>query len=262
MFKPANEASIWYFACELLHAIVSGMARHSIPAMFFVSMLAVAASTRCVLADDTLPSAVLTSVREARTLVEQGYPEKAVSLLDAAIREHGDFGVLFMSRAALHQRADREHNAIDDLSRAIELGFRPALAYASRGASRLTIGDRKGAAADVDLAIKADPDLDVAYLLRGRLRYDDGRFPAALQDFERALSLEPNVEGYMGRALCQLRIGDYAAACVDATRASMIDPSDPAPIYIRAGAHLERGDEEAAAADYRLAERLEADSTR
>lgn len=103
---------------------------------------------------------------------------------------------------------------------ALETAFAKAIArdpdaassYAGRIDFRRTIGDRKGAMADLDKAIKLAPDVDL-YLRRAALRRALGDLPAALADAEAARELDPSSASAIA-TVAQLRAekGDTAGA--------------------------------------------------
>jgi tetratricopeptide (TPR) repeat protein len=58
----------------------------------------------------------------------------------------------------------------EDLNHALQNGAAPANAYHQRGLVRLKLADNKGALADFDAAIAANPDFAAAYFKRSKLR--------------------------------------------------------------------------------------------
>ena len=220
-----------------------------------VTLFALAAGA--AFAGDLSSPDVLDIVRKSKSAADSGDDANAIAILDIAVRDIPDAGILFLTRGLLLQRNRKDDAAILDFSRSIELGFRPALSYASRGVSRMSDADPKPAIGDFDSALRIDPKLAFVRVLRGRLLYESGQFSDALGDFDVAIQLEPESESYIARALCHMKRKDYAAACNDCSNAALLDPIDPDPIRLRSTAHRQRGDEAAADADCKLAERLE-----
>lgn len=199
----------------------------------------------------------LDAIRNSKVAADSGDDAEAIAILDVAIRDGSNDGILFLTRGLLLQRNKQDDLAIADFSRSIKLGFRPALSYASRGTCHLSGADPKMAMDDFNSALLIDPKLSIAHLLRGRLLYESGRLSDALRDLDLAIQLDPNAESYITRALYYLKLKDYAAACSDCSTAAALNPTDPDPLWLRAATHRKRGDEAAAISDCKLAERLE-----
>ena len=75
----------------------------------------------------------------------------------------------------------------------------------SRGAVRFARGDLRGAVADFDRALDADPGYAEAYHNRGVARHSLGDLGPAIADFDRALRLDPGRAGsYYDRGVARL----------------------------------------------------------
>jgi tetratricopeptide (TPR) repeat protein len=78
-----------------------------------------------------------------------------------------------------------------------------------RGAAYLKLGEHEKALADLDLAIKTDPQDLEAHLWRGEALRILGRHSEALADLDRAISLDPKYAwAYVNRALARGALGD------------------------------------------------------
>ncbi len=181
-------------------------------------------STLAFASDDSSP-AILAAVKRAKSLACSGQSDLAIISLNDAIRQHDSAGDLYFHRAMFLQKTDRDARAISDFTRAIELNCMPALAYASRAVSKLSMGERKGAIADFNVAIEQDPELAIAYLGRGRIHFEDENISLALRDLDKVVQLDPDVDAYTARAMCHIEMGDHAAACSDLTNAVKLDPA-------------------------------------
>lgn len=84
------------------------------------------------------------------------------------------------------------------------------------------------AMATLEAAIKADPKLPDAYLLRGRIRFDHlKQFEQAKSDFSKALELDPQYyDAYKAKALLELSLKQYSEAAADMTKAVAINAKD------------------------------------
>ncbi len=77
-------------------------------------------------------------------------------------------------------------------SRALKYDSKFELAYVSRGAAYLKLGNIKKAIADFNRAIKLYPDYARAFHLRGLAHEKMGARARAYQDFDRALEIDPD----------------------------------------------------------------------
>jgi tetratricopeptide (TPR) repeat protein len=77
-------------------------------------------------------------------------------------------------------------------------------------------------------ALKLNPQLGAAYLMRGVVEFSAGELPAALQDAEQTLSLAPEmVNALVLKSRCLLLLRDPAAAESTARTAARLNPQDP-----------------------------------
>ncbi|MBR8833492.1 MAG: tetratricopeptide repeat protein [Stigonema ocellatum SAG 48.90 = DSM 106950] len=110
-------------------------------------------------------------------------------------------------------------------------------AYFARGVARIGQKDFKGALADLNEAIRRNPEYIEAgaYYFRGVLRAEQKDFKGALVDLNEAVRLEPeNVDHTKFRGNVRLQLQDYKGAITDYTEAIRMKPDD-------ADAHLNRG---------------------
>jgi tetratricopeptide (TPR) repeat protein len=165
---------------------------------------------------------------------------------------------------------------------------RTAWEHYALGRARLRAGDLPSAAAHLDRALALNPQAVGAHFLKGkceyqRARYEDavlaftacvvlaprsgwcfynrglafeglGQADRALQDYDRALELDPALApAAVNRGVLHGRAGRYAEAFADLRRA-LDHGAEPAPVYYdRALLRLAQGDRSAARADLRAA---------
>jgi lipoprotein NlpI len=67
----------------------------------------------------------------------------------------------------------------------------------------------------------------VAFINRGKARADKGTLDAAIADYDKAISLDPNwARIYNNRGFAKVRKGDFDAAIADLDKAIALDPTD------------------------------------
>ena len=87
--------------------------------------------------------------------------------------------------------------------------------------------------ADLDTALRLNPNFGDAYQNRGVVKNVLRLFPEALADFNQALKLNPgktNAGIYLGRGISKLYLGDKTGACEDWRTASAGGANDAAAL--------------------------------
>jgi len=159
--------------------------------------------------------------------------------------------------AAWLDRGDFEA-ARADLDEAVRLEPEHAAFHVDLGLALQGLGQLDAAARAFDRAIDLDDTLAAAFVDRGNLRQSRGELEAALADYDRALALEPpRAATHYNRGNCLFRLGRPEAALADYEQAVVLEPGHAAALYNRALAQLELGDSERALAS--LGEALAAD---
>ena len=107
-----------------------------------------------------------------------------------------------------------------------------ALFEYSRAVRLLEVQEFDDAITAFDLVIRKLPDFGRAYYRRGLAFYGDERLELALEDFNRAMELEPNYAGtYVARAKVHLDEGRKVEARADLEKA--LEVANPVRIYDR-----------------------------
>ncbi|MFA5140571.1 MAG: tetratricopeptide repeat protein [Elusimicrobiota bacterium] len=204
-------------------------------------------------------------VEKARELYSEGLAQyrsgdlqSALATHSKAIAEHSDFLPAFIGRAHIrHILGDREGYQAD-LKRGMALGSsRKPEEMVARGEARTLAGDFKGALADFDAAIHADPQLADAYHGRGRVRRAMGDLAGAMADWSAALKNDPDLlmaRYSMAVGLHESRADD--AAIKELTRALNGNPKFALPYGLLGVIFAERGDFERALKAYSKAVQL------
>ena len=82
------------------------------------------------------------------------------------------------------------------------------------------MGDKQGAIADYNEAIKRNPNDPYAYHSRGNARYELGDNQGAIDDFNQAIKRNPNLaEHYIGRGLAYAVLGNKLQGISDLQQA-------------------------------------------
>ena len=139
-----------------------------------------------------------------------------------------------------------------------EIKMLVALDYYESGWDKNNSEDYAGAIIDYTIAIKSDPDLSVAYGMRGFAYYKLGEYNTAIADYTTAIRLDPDyISIYYNRGSAYQKLGKYNIAIPDYTTAIRLDPDYASAYNNRGVAYEELGEYNAAIADYTTAIRLE-----
>ena len=124
------------------------------------------------------------------------------------------------------------------------------IAWNNRGIYRKDAGDLAGAMEDYSRALELDPGYTLAYTNRAVARQRLGDFEGALQDLDRSIALDPDdSSAFANRGVVQIRLGQPERALADFTRAIELDPSNAAAYANRGTLRSNLGDYRAALAD-------------
>jgi tetratricopeptide (TPR) repeat protein len=125
-------------------------------------------------------------------------------------------------------RSGREAIAICDLAIDNEVMSRTdkAATYVNRGIIRSSSGDLKGAINDYNKALQINPNMAEAFANRGTVFIRQANYTKALTELDRALSLELEQPAavYYNRGIVHERIGDLASAYKDYLKATELKP--------------------------------------
>ncbi|HKS16130.1 MAG TPA: tetratricopeptide repeat protein, partial [Planctomycetota bacterium] len=147
--------------------------------------------------------------------------------------------------------ADAFEDAVQSLTRALRLQPRMPWALVLRGNAYCDSDRYEEAIADHSRALEIRPNDAVAFLNRGNAKHLKGLHDEAVSDFNRALELNPRHGGALnsrGMAKASKDLLDEAIA--DFTKAIDIDPKDSNPYYNRGNAKLRKRLADDAIEDY------------
>ncbi|HXI09549.1 MAG TPA: tetratricopeptide repeat protein [Thermodesulfobacteriota bacterium] len=132
------------------------------------------------------------------------------------------------------------------------------LIYNNRGLAYRKLKDYPAALADFDRALSINPGFYYSYVNRGLVRGDMSEFDAAIADFGRAVSLKPDyAEAYYYRAIAEFNKGLFPEVFADLTEAIKLKPGYADAYSKRGLAHYSLGHYESALEDFSKAASLE-----
>ena len=114
--------------------------------------------------------------------------------------------------------------AIDGYSEGLKLEPNDSSALVSRSNLYRRIGNPKCAKADLDEAVRLDPDSEVSHEARGCFLLDQRQFYLAIEDFTEAVRCDPLYsKAFLYRGIAYYCLGKYEEAIDDYTRAIAVD---------------------------------------
>ncbi|CAN5236274.1 hypothetical protein BH11CYA1_BH11CYA1_32730 [soil metagenome] len=166
---------------------------------------------------------------KAEVLSDLGQLNLALVAYNNAISIKQDSPTLYSFRGQLYYRLEHFREAIDDITRAVDLSpaFEPDLYY--RAHSLWKLKRLKEALEDFNVVIESEPEEWTNYLSRGRLLDEMGLPDAAMSDLNKSIRLNPEcAQAYFHRAfLHALKDNDRSRekSAIDFEKAFSIDPS-------------------------------------
>lgn len=195
-------------------------------------------------------------------IAQYNIPPKSISdgifLRDLTSKEV--IGGAISVRGLAHSRLGKDHEAIEDFNRAIELYPTGPVSYCNRGNAWYREGNLYMAIRDFNTAIDLNPNFSEAYNSRANAFRMKGMLDEALEDANKAIELVKKTHPihslyYYGRGLILSKKGEDDGAIQDFTTAIDLTPNNPNPYvyYERGKSRSKLNDKDGAIEDYRKA---------
>ncbi len=153
----------------------------------------------------------------------------------------------------------RYDKAIADLDEAIRLNPESIYAYFTRGKARAALDDHEGAISDYDKDIKLNPESSIAHFNRGNSKSDLGNYKGAIEDYDKAIQLNSKyVDAYDNRGIAKWKLGNYKGAISDYDDALKLNLKHVNAYNNRGIAKNNLGDYAGAIADFNEALKIDA----
>jgi len=193
--------------------------------------------------------------------------EKAIADLSQAIRLNPNYADAYVNRGLTHFQLAEVKNtiagpltreqllqsferkpeksivdrAIADLDQAIRSDPNHEIAYYNRGLMYRVQGDDDKAITNFNQAIRLNPDYEIAYEFRGRTYEEKGDYDRAIADYSQVVRLNPGLGEYYRRGETYYKKGDYAKAISDFEACLRIAPNQPNAVKLLAEARQKIG---------------------
>jgi len=185
------------------------------------------------------------------SLSKTGKHADAIEALTKAIElSHKDV-VLYFERGFSYGELGNHALEIRDLDKCIELSPKYVAAYVNRGFSFSKLGNYQEALKNYDRAIELDPKLTAAYINRGICHWDLGSQEKAISDFNKVIELNPKHESaYFNRGLFYFKLKNYQQTIKDLDKVVELNPEKPDAYRLHAAASEHLGNYQQAIKDY------------
>jgi lipoprotein NlpI len=131
-------------------------------------------------------------------------------------------------------------------------------AFTSRGTAFAITGDQNRAIQDFDRALMLDPNRSLTFGFRGSAYFSKGDYDRAIADYDRAVRLDPDyADAFYGRASAWHAKGEEDRAIADYSGAIALDPKYLEAYADRGLAHLAKDELGSAIDDFNLALQLD-----
>jgi tetratricopeptide (TPR) repeat protein/S1-C subfamily serine protease len=187
---------------------------------------------------------------------------EAIKAIDIAIALEPTDPLLLSAKARIFNNAGKYQQAIAIYDKLIK--ERPEnYMFISRGHNKLDAGDKAAALLDFNKAISLDPNSARGYLNRGILNYRNGNSNSkTILDIDKAISLDDRSEvAYFLRANSKLQLGDNKGALLDAETGISLEPKSHLGYIARGNAKSQLGDRQGALLDFDKAIAVEPNQT-
>jgi tetratricopeptide (TPR) repeat protein len=197
-----------------------------------------------------------------RALAQEGVGRAAAAEADLdALLAHDSEGPLavpaYQARARLREARDASEAAVADLDQAIRLQPETPTLYLLRASAQLSVGRFDAAVTDTNRALFFTPDDAAGHALRGLALRDGGRLEEAVRELERAVELEEDVmQHHYALADALDRLNEHERALASYSRALEIEAT-PTLYSDRGLTRAGLGDYDGALEDYGAALQLD-----
>jgi len=141
--------------------------------------------------------ALLDALKKAET--EQSAASFEAKLRESWLRAGAPVAALLLNKGTRNLRNDADEEALDDFDAALVIDPDYMEAYNRRATARATLGDYRGALADIQEVLKREPRHFGALQTLSRLAESRQDFTGALRAWEKVIDLAPNLPGNLER---------------------------------------------------------------
>lgn len=200
---------------------------------------------------ESLPESQALLFNKAMALCDLKQFDQADSTFNKLVKCHPSFDGAWIGRARMRLERGDTIGAREDINRTLKCNPNNANAYVMR-ANLSMLSDEKpdSALADMDMAIKLQPQVAGFFINRAWLRYKADDYYGSMADYDYALRLEPNnTVALFNRAVLRSEVHDLNKAIDDLSQVLRLEPDNNKALFNRAVLYRETGQYKEAIAD-------------
>jgi tetratricopeptide (TPR) repeat protein len=195
-------------------------------------------------------------LEQAEAALKENRPDDALEALESALKDDPDNGAAHFWRGRLRAAKGEFDKALADFNATIRLAP-TGDAYAHRAFVFQKLSQPDEALADLNQALRREPNNYLALFMRGLLLGERGNTKAAIGDLDAALEIQPeNREALQARGQMHVLRRELDDALADFDKSIQLNPRDPAGHTGRGGVNYLKGDFKEAVEDYTQAVEL------
>lgn len=184
-------------------------------------------------------------------LLKSGRYSQAILSFDQAIGYRADFAEAFQERGRAKIALARPQDAVPDFRRYTELRPQDPVGYVELSRAYAMLEDYAAALEAGNHAVEHGPELGAAYQVRGIALRRMGKLQEALEDFNRAVALAPEMANFYERGATLQALGQHERAIEDFTEVIRFDSLNAQAFHARALSYRALGRIAEANADHR-----------
>ncbi|MBO4371159.1 MAG: tetratricopeptide repeat protein [Paludibacteraceae bacterium] len=197
------------------------------------------------------PANISTSSLLIDNLMECKLYDEAAQVCDTILNRYPHYSDSWLMHAQIKLAVEDTLTAIASLDKAIENNKYADLAYAIRGIVRYQQGDNTAALADLDKAIAINAFNSDYFGNRAIVKMNAKDLRGAMKDFNEALTLNNrNANVWFNRGLLRAEVGEENLAVEDFTTCLALDPNNDMAYFQRAQTEIHTGQLKEAVDDY------------
>ena len=186
----------------------------------------------------------------ALSLQKKGDYQRAITYYTKAIELNPQIAGAYVNRGAAYESMDEIDLALQDVNTSLAIEPR-AEAFNNRGNICFGRGDYEGAVQDYSKALELGSQSAGTYIYRAHSFRHLNLYDRAARDYNEALGLNPNnADVHVGMGILHSLRGDHNRAIISFDRALQVDSSDPYTYLNRGNSYYARGNDDRAEKDF------------
>ncbi|WP_369765263.1 tetratricopeptide repeat protein [Flavobacterium sp. WC2429] len=188
-----------------------------------------------------------------QSLFNESKFKDAIIQFNKAISLNPNYAEAYGDRGTSKQFLNQYEEAIKDYLLAHKLGLNTTYLYSNLGFSYYKINDSNKALSYFEKALELDAFNADALRYRGEIKYDSDDYNGAIEDYTKAIKINPDASYYFSRGLAFYYLKDYKNALKDMDVAIKLDPAKGQYYYDRGDTKELMNDIYAASIDWKTA---------